>query len=269
MSTALVPMYTRLHRTQPKCGDVRKEERTSNLKAKAYFECDSTLLWASYCVSGAVWHSTGMYEHFYILFRLEHARGKQKNRILCERIREIEIYGNFVGCFVISHAGWWNVNERIFACFVSHRRALPREPVNQRESEPNKVKALSSYAQRNTIQKIAACVKVPWGMNLNVNIHRKTYFNIYQNENGNLSLSEIERTERNWTEFNSYGKESTEKVHTKIANIFFLRKKKSPIFFASNRLSSKIRLQKPTCVLSHYHSIWPSWDVYNFYFCSR
>lgn len=133
MSTALVPMYTRLHRTQPKCGDVRKEERTSNLKAKAYFECDSTLLWASYCVSGAVWHSTGMYEHFYILFRLEHARGKQKNRILCERIREIEIYGNFVGCFVISHAGWWNVNERIFACFVSHRRASPCEPVNQRE----------------------------------------------------------------------------------------------------------------------------------------
>lgn len=105
------------------------------------------------------------------------------------------------------------------------------EPERERESEPNKVKALSSYAQRNTIQKIAACVKVPWGMNLNVNIHRKTYFNIYQNENGNLSLSEIERTEQNWTEFNSYGKKSTEKVHTKIANIFFLRKK-NPQFFS-------------------------------------
>lgn len=53
----------------------------------------------------------------------------------------------------------------------------------------HKMRALTNSKTR----RIVVTSKVPGEMNLNVNIHRKPYFNIYQNENGNLSSNKIER----------------------------------------------------------------------------
>lgn len=64
-------------------------------------------------------------------------------------------------------------------------------------------------------------------MNLNVNTHRKTYFNIYQNENENLSSSEIERTVKN--EINDRENMKKRSTQIRIANsasvLFVLLKK--------------------------------------------
>lgn len=120
-----------------------------------------------------------------------------------------------------------------------------------------------SYIQKktwiHTLGRFLRTSKVPWEMNLNVNIHRKTYFNIYQNENGNLSSNEIERTVKN---------EIIEQKKKFFSRVTYTNSLREFNFFAWTGdffpLCWLWAAQKVIFVLSH-RSIWPSPLLYPFY----
>lgn len=174
-----------------------QKKRTDYFKSKNTFRASRNFEYLV-CLDGCDTRS------MYVVFRL---KSKRKIEFSCKRITEIEIYDNFTGWFSLRHFIRFSYNRKYatqkwmmeckwmdFCMFCSRATNI-----KQGQSLPKKYKILMHKMRALTNSKtrrIVVTSKVPGEMNLNVNIHRKPYFNIYQNENGNLSSNKIERENR-------------------------------------------------------------------------